>query len=542
VSDLVTVGARLESGWLRPVAVSLRWGVLVLGALLAATVRRPDDLLPTLAAGAALVAFAAWRTFDRDLVRSDRAVITETVLTLTAAGATGGLVSPFSITVAVPVLLAGMAWGRAAGAAVVLLTVGVLLAATLGGSGTFDPADLTQVLLVSIVAAAVVAVAHGLVAEAEEEHERTLGRIQQLGSVNALLSTLHDLVRSMPAPLSVEEIVRVIRGQLDELFEADVVVLLMHEGGGRMRPVYSEGTRVVGQVSVESMPPQVRDRGPTTRPVMVTDLGEDGGLWPDAACGAYLWLFSRGNPIGLLALEHGTPGAVQQDEDQRDTLERLSIPLSLAIDNALWFQRLRTLGAEEERQRIGAELHDRFAQSLAYVAMELDRTVRAHPDDDGVARLREEVRATLADLRETLRELRLSVTDARDLPAAIGEHLERFGERFGVLTELQVRGDDVRLSLPVEQQLLRIVQDLTSLAQRHGAATRLTVVLDRAPGRVRMSVEDDGRGTAEDELGAEARHVLDVVRERADAVGATVDVASSVGRGTAVHVTLRGML
>lgn len=531
-----------ESVSLRPLTVALRWGAILVGTALALLGRRPEDLVAVVIAGAVLVVFALWRTVDRRSLPLALRIGAEVVVTLAAAAATGGVSSPWSVTVAVPVLLAGIAGGwvvsslLAAGALLVLLGAGWALTEGLA------VADGTQDLLVLAVAAAVGAVAHVVVAQAEEEHERTLGRIQQLGSVNALLSTLHDLVRSMPAPLSVEEIVRVIRGQLDELFEADVVVLLMSEGGGRMRPVYSEGTRLVGQISVEAIPAQVRERGPSTRPVMVTDLGDDGGLWPDAACGAYLWLFSRGQAIGLLALEHGTPGAVAGDDESRDTLERLSTPLSLAIDNALWFQRLRTLGAEEERQRIGAQLHDRFAQSLAYVAMELDRTVRAHPDDAGVARLRDDVRETLADLRETLRELRLNVTDTRDLPTALAEHLQRFGERFGVFTQLEAEGDDVRLSLPVEQQLLRIAQDLTALAQRQMAATTVTVRLDRAPGRVRLTVEDDGRGTPEDELGEEARRVLDVVRERADAVGATVDVASSPGRGTAVDVSLRGML
>ena len=49
--------------------------------------------------------------------------------------------------------------------------------------------------------------------------------------------------------------------------------------------------------------------------------------------------------------------------------------MALAIDNARWFGRLRTVGADEERTRIARDLHDRIGQSLAYLAFELDRIV-----------------------------------------------------------------------------------------------------------------------------------------------------------------------
>ena len=64
-------------------------------------------------------------------------------------------------------------------------------------------------------------------------------------------------------------------------------------------------------------------------------------------------------------------------------MESLSSLLALSIDNARWFARLRTLGAEAERARIARELHDRVAQSLAYVAFELERMQSLPGDKDG---------------------------------------------------------------------------------------------------------------------------------------------------------------
>ena len=108
---------------------------------------------------------------------------------------------------------------------------------------TLEPVEVTQGLIPMAVAVGVGLVSWRIFSQAEDEHSRTLGRMQQLTHVNALLSTLHDIVRSTPAPLTVEDVLQVIRAELDELFDADTVVLLLADEGGRWwRPVSVEGT------------------------------------------------------------------------------------------------------------------------------------------------------------------------------------------------------------------------------------------------------------------------------------------------------------
>lgn len=539
-----TTAPPLASGWLGPVAAAMRWGAIAIGVALVLLGRRPVDGVLLIVGGVVLAALAAWRMTARTQpsgLAPETSLLVETAIALVAVVATGGWISPYAVYLAAPVLLIGVDGGVARAAQV---TGGAVVAFALRELLDPQPAELpaaVQTLTVLVAAAAAGYVARRAIAQAEEEHDRTLGRVQQLGHVNAMLSTLYDLVRSLPAPLTVEEIVGVIRRQLEELFDADAVVLLLADGGGhRWRPVYAEGTRVAPELATDDLPAPVRERGPHQRPVIVDELAPGEGLWDEARSGSYLWLWMRGQPSGLLVLEHERPGGTP--DDQRDALERLSVPLALAIDNAVWFTRLRTLGAEEERQRIGAALHDRFAQSLVYIAMSLDRIVGAHPEDDQLGRLRTDVRDTLADLRETLRELRLRVTEDEDLVTVLQDHLERFGNRFGVVTGLEVEGHPIRPALPVEQQLLRIVQDLMNLAQREAGATRISVKYETGPGWLRIVVSDDGRGLAMQDLGGEAAERVAAVRERADAVGATVDVTTERDRGTEIAVTLRGLL
>ncbi len=122
------------------------------------------------------------------------------------------------------------------------------------------------------------------------------------------------------------------------------------------------------------------------------------------------------------------------------------------------------------------------------------------------------------------------------------EHLERFGERFGVIVDFDAAEDLTRVALSVENQVLRVAQDLLQLAQRESGATAIGVSLVAEPGRLRLVVRDDGRGVPEEQLGHEAAGMLSLVRERADAIGGLVDVMTRPGEGTEVAVTVRGLL
>ena len=526
---------------LRPVVIWLRAGAITFAWVIIGVGERPAPMAWLLAATALLLAFFTWRLLERPHTAAElrAGVVVEPVVATAAVLLSGGWSSPFVLYLAIPVLNVAVAVGPRVVALVV--TIGAFLAAHEALDSTpLTPSEVTQSLVPMVVAVGVGLVSWRIFSQAEDEHSRTLGRIQQLSHVNALLSTLHDLVRSTPAPLTVEDVLQVIRGELDELFDADEVLLLLADQGGRWwRPVSLEGSAVGWSIPLADLPAELLARQ-TSRPVEIPRCAPGAGITPDARSGAYLWLFSRGQPAALLALEHHEPRQLPQA--RLDVLERMSAPLGLAIDNAIWFQRLRTLGAEEERQRIGATLHDRFAQSLAYVNMELDRLATSHPDDTELSRLREDVRTTLADLRETLRELRMRCTEERGLAPTLAEHLERFGERYGVMVDFDADEVHTRVALSVENQMLRVAQDLLQLAQRESGATAIGVSLVAEPGRLRLVVRDDGRGVPEEQLGHEAAGILSLVRERADAVGGLVDVITRPDEGTEVAVTVRGLL
>src|SRR5205823_5721984 len=151
------------------------------------------------------------------------------------------------------------------------------------------------------------------------------------------------------------------------------------------------------------------------------------GMSPRGRSGLYVPLTARGRLVAVLAMEHIEADRFHQRE--LDLARGVLEPLALAIDNALWFRRLRSLGAEEERVRIARELHDRTAQSLAYVSFELDRLAARHAEDPDVGQLRDEVRQIVGEVRDTLYELRANVSDSADLRATALDYLPRYHAR-----------------------------------------------------------------------------------------------------------------
>jgi signal transduction histidine kinase len=118
----------------------------------------------------------------------------------------------------------------------------------------------------------------------------------------------------------------------------------------------------------------------------------------------------------------------------------------------------------DERARLSRELHDGFAQLVAYMLVRLDTVtglVEAHRANEAIVEL-ERMRSVTDDLyhdvRESISELRTSVSE-RGLPDTLHEYVDEYEERHGITVSLQ--GEDAARGLPalVAFQLLRIVQE-----------------------------------------------------------------------------------
>jgi len=99
-----------------------------------------------------------------------------------------------------------------------------------------------------------------------------------------------------------------------------------------------------------------------------------------------------------------------------------------------------------------------------------------------------------------------------------------------------VRRPEERLPIPVENELLRILQEALNNVDRHAKAESVEVIWDANDEEYELAVRDDGRGFDLARGVRDSAYGLVGMRERADVIGARIDIESQPGAGTTVRV------
>jgi signal transduction histidine kinase len=203
----------------------------------------------------------------------------------------------------------------------------------------------------------------------------------------------------------------------------------------------------------------------------------------------------------------------------------------------------RRLG--EERLRIAREVHDVVAHAM--VAINVQAGVAAHRLDQDPEQARTALRAikdasgeALADLRATLGVLRGDDAEAPVRPAAGLGDLDELAAGLraaGVEVELDV-GDVSALPGAVQAAGYRIVQEALTNALRHAGAAHVCVRIRREGELVRVEVADDGGGAAVNGAGGGSGSGVPGMRERAAALGGTLEAGPAAAGGWRVAAEL----
>jgi signal transduction histidine kinase len=212
---------------------------------------------------------------------------------------------------------------------------------------------------------------------------------------------------------------------------------------------------------------------------------------------------------------------------------------ALAIENA----RLRTQAQEAavaaERNRLARDLHDAVTQTLfssSLIAEVLPRLWERNPEEGQrrLAELRELTRGALAEMRTLLLELRPSALIEARLADLLRQLTESITGRARVPVHLEVEGE-CQLAAEVKVALYRIAQEALNNVAKHAGASQATVQLHCQPGQVELCVCDDGHGFDLADLSPDSLG-LGIMRERAEAIDAQVQIDSQVGQGTEIRV------
>lgn len=519
------------------VLAALRWGVVMIGLAWAASLAAAGNVGVVITLSVAIF-ITSWRTIapirfgEPGLLPLMKAVGDVAALSL-AVGLSDGLSSPFVGSLFVAIAIAGFGWGLGAGVLCALLAV-VLSPIT---------APLADVDLgfhlpgpLAVTALAGVAILPGLaldrLGDLEIRRKAVMDQRDRLADTNELLELLTDLARTLPSSLDLNDVVQATREQLVETFDANRIAIISYEDGD-WTPQFQDGFDIPPQVLSADLPPPLNVAADAPKLVRITDLSEDYGR---DGTGLYTRLIVGDTDVGLIAIEHNGSNGRYQESDA-ELLQGMADVLALTLANARSFRRLRSLAAAEERSRIARDLHDRLGQYLTYIALELERinSVRDQPSVE-LKELHEDVQGAISEFRDTLIELRASVTAERPLAVVLGEVVERFRKRSTVDVDLVLPVVPDRLPAIVENELLRIAQEALVNIEKHASASEVHVAWTIADGRGVLVIQDDGRGFDPAKGIRGSAYGLVGMRERAASVGAMLEISSEPGQGTVITV------
>lgn len=216
--------------------------------------------------------------------------------------------------------------------------------------------------------------------------------------------------------------------------------------------------------------------------------------------------------------------------------------IGMAVESAQLRRQAREAAVQEERRRLGRDLHDSVTQSLHSLTLSADTAHylltqgRPAPLGDVLLRLREGARQALKEMRLLLYELRLTPLPEMDLVARLQTRLEAVEQHAGIETHLIVDG---AADWPREWggDLCAIAIEALNNALQHARASQVSVHLRGGGDWAVLEVIDDGRGFDPQQRSTGGMG-LQTMAERARRLGASLTVDSAPGKGTCVRLSI----
>lgn len=204
-----------------------------------------------------------------------------------------------------------------------------------------------------------------------------------------------------------------------------------------------------------------------------------------------------------------------------------------------------TAAQEEERTRLARELHDDTIQAVIALKQRVQLSQKLVKDQNGRQSLKELedlAEQTIENLRRLTRALRPIYLEDLGLVTALEMLARETGQNNQLVVSFQKTGQERRIARESELSLYRIAQEALNNAVKHSKATRADLSITFGSSEIQMEVSDNGKGfnvpNSPTEFASNGHFGLLGLHERADLIGARLEIESASGKGTSLKVVL----
>lgn len=228
----------------------------------------------------------------------------------------------------------------------------------------------------------------------------------------------------------------------------------------------------------------------------------------------------------------------------RDELDELALSINQMTEQLIRVVGTEKLleGAEEERRRIAMDIHDQTLSDLSAILRGLQGLDRQEDCDERIAKLQEELKRAMSNLREVMDNLHPQTLEILGLGAALQSHIEQLQSKSLQLKfhcYISPELEENKLPRLLSLTLYRIAVEALHNVVKHARARTCEFSLAIQGRQILLSVEDNGIGLSATPVVTQGGRGLNNMRERARTIGARVRWSRSrFSSGTRFELTL----
>ncbi|MBN1317971.1 MAG: GAF domain-containing protein [Anaerolineales bacterium] len=349
------------------------------------------------------------------------------------------------------------------------------------------------------------------------------------------LQTLLEVAATANSSLNLDEMLEITLDLLVDLINASRAgVMLRNETTGKLESRILRPEQIVSPQDLEQITRACDSVIENGEPIYVMPDVERGFVEP----GALLPLRARDCILGVLVIIgekdcHFSP-------EQLALFRSIADQLGVAVENARLYGQAEKVAIASERNRLARDLHDAVTQTLfsaSLIAEVLPKLWEKNPQAgrQKLDELRQLTRGALSEMRTLLYELRPGTLGDFDLGDLVRHLTNAFIGRARIIADFNQEGTSTIMSPGVKEVFYRIAQEALNNITKHAEASKVHVKLEMNDDWAQIRISDDGLGFSQASSSGE-KMGLQIMRERAESIGAQLEIVSVPGSGTQIRM------